>query len=244
MSWTMPEIIVRRVIDDGIKRLRKNKPAFVDIFADFAKHELSTEYGEAYIEQIWQWFATTKIPVVQSWSFNAQKIPSISVHLANEQEAEDKIAFDDYGGTFDDETTTGTAAFTVMLDIGIHANKGGDHVLWLYYILSYVLFKNKPALHRLGLEMGTFSASDYSKDAEKMGNNIWTRWVRYRCTTQNDWPADSLSEIEEVNLDTKSGIDAEDWAASSDVTEVNTDTSNGFRVGRIGDVDGSDDMDF
>lgn len=246
MSWTMPEVIIRRVIDDSFRRLRLNKPAFLNIFADFTKDELNSEYGANYSEQIWQWFATTKIPIVQGWAFNAQKIPSISVHLANEQEAEDKIAFDDFAGTFDDETTTGTAAFTVMLDIGIHANKGGDHVLWLYYILAYILFKNKPALVRLGLEMGTFSASDYSRDAEKMGNNVWTRWVRYRCTTQSDWPAEDLTTIEEVNLDAKSGIQADDFAASSDVdiSEVDTSTSEGMRVGRIGDTSGEDDLDI
>jgi hypothetical protein len=217
MSWTLPEVAIRRVINDSFKKLRANKSAFLDIFADFTKDELDDEYGEEYVEQIWEWFTQTKIPVIQSWSFNAQKIPCISVHLANEQEDESKIAMDDYGGTFDDEAETGTAAFSVMLDIGCHANRGGDHVLWLYYILAYTLFKFKPSLTRLGLEMGTFSASDYSKDAEKMGNNIWTRWVRYRCTTQNDWAADTLMEPE---------------------LEV------GMKASRIGDVDGIDDIDL
>jgi hypothetical protein len=201
MAFSLPEVVVRRVIDDSFKKLRANKSAFIDIFADFNKDELSSEYGDDYIEKIWLWFTTIKIPVIQSWSFNAQKIPCISVHLANEQEDESKLAFDDFGGEFDGEVETGTAAFSVMLDIGIHANRGGDHVLWLYYILAYTLFKYKPVLTRLGLEMGTFSASDYSKDAEKMGNNIWTRWVRYRCITQNDWAADNLSTIDEVDVE-------------------------------------------
>lgn len=217
MSWTLPEVAIRRVINDSFKKLRADKTAFSEIFADFAKDELADEYGDAYIEKIWEWFTTTKIPVIQSWSFNVQKVPCVSVHLANEQEDEAKLAFDDFGGRFDDVAETGTAAFSVMLDIGCHANKGGDHVLWLYYILAYTLFKYKPSLVRLGLEMGTFSASDYSKDAEKMGNNIWTRWVRYRCTTQNDWAAEELIEPE-VNVSVK--------------------------VGRIGDTEGVDDVEI
>lgn len=216
MAWTLPEVAVRRVIDDSFKKLRANKTAFLDIFAEFAQDELAEEYGEAYIEQIWEWFVTTKVPVIQSWSFNAQKIPCISVHLANEQEDESKIAFDDFGGNFDGISETGTAAFSVMLDIGIHANKGGDHVLWLYYILAYTLFKYKSSLERLGLEMGTFSASDYSKDAEKQGNNVWTRWVRYRCITQNDWSADTLQEVDDVKV--------------------------GMNASRIGDVDDIEDV--
>lgn len=217
MSWTLPEVAIRRVINDSFKKLRTDKTAFLEIFADFAKDELADEYGDAYIEKIWEWFTVTKIPVIQSWSFNTQKVPCISVHLANEQEDEAKLAFDDFGGQFDNVAETGTAAFSVMLDIGCHANRGGDHVLWLYYILAYTLFKYKPSLVRLGLEMGTFSASDYSKDAEKMGNNIWTRWVRYRCTTQNDWAADELVEPE-VNVSMK--------------------------VGRIGDTEGTDDVEI
>lgn len=217
MSWCLPEVAIRRVINDSFKKLRADKTAFSEIFADFAKDELADEYGDAYVEKIWEWFTTTKIPVIQSWSFNVQKVPCVSVHLANEQEDEAKLAFDDFGGQFDDVAETGTAAFSVMLDIGCHANRGGDHVLWLYYILAYTLFKYKPSLVRLGLEMGTFSASDYSKEAEKMGNNIWTRWVRYRCTTQNDWAAEELIEPE-VNVSVK--------------------------VGRIGDTEGVDDVEI
>lgn len=217
MSFTLPETIIRKVIDDSFKKLRANKSAFLDIFADFMKDELAEEYGEAYIEQIYEWFSTTKIPVIQSWSFTAQRIPCISVHLANEQEDEQKVAFDDFGGVFDDQSETGTSASSVMLDIGCHANRGGDHVLWLYYILAYTLFKFKPSLTRLGLQMGTFSASDYNKDAAKEGNNIWTRWVRYRCITQNDWAADELIEPElEVSV----------------------------KVGRIGDIEGVDDVEI
>lgn len=244
MPWTLPEVAVRRVIDDSFKKLRADKAAFLDIFSEFTQDELNSEYGENYVEQIWDWFSTTKVPVIQSWSFNAQKIPCVSVHLANEQEDENKVAMDDFGGDFTGEAETGTAAFTVMLDIGIHANKGGDHVLWLYYILAYTLFKYKPVLTRLGLEMGTFSASDYSKDAEKMGNNIWTRWVRYRCTTQNFWTADPFTEIEKVNTNLQTGIESTDIAASDDVdlSTVDTTVSPGFKVGRIGDVDGEDDI--
>lgn len=201
MAWTLAEVSIQKVINNGMRNLRSNKPAFLEIFDHYTEDEMNGDYGAAYIEKIWDWFSTTKIPVIQAWSFNPQSIPAITVHLANEQEAEDKIALDDYAGSFDDVSNTGTAAFTVMLDIGIHANKSGDHVLWLYYIVAYILFKYKLDLDRLGLKMGTFSASDYSRDAEKMGNNVWTRWVRYRCTTQNFWSADALTQIDVINLD-------------------------------------------
>lgn len=247
MSFVMPEIVVRKVIDHGIKELRANKRAFYDLFYQFVQDELGVDYGPEYRDQIWEWFTTTKIPVVQAWSFNAQKIPCISIHLANETEDESKAAIDDYAGSFNQENETGTGVFTVMIDIGVHANKGGDHVLWMYYIIAYILFKYKPMAFRLGLKLGTFSASDYSKDADKMGNNVWTRWVRFRCTTQNFWAADPFTEICDVNTEHTIGNEpARDLAASLDVdiNTVDTTANEGIKVSRIGDTEGEDDMNI
>jgi hypothetical protein len=238
MAWVLPEVTIRRVINDGMKALRTNHTAFVDIFSQFTQDELNAEYGAAYIEQIWQWFTTTKVPVVQSWALNVQKIPCISIHLANETEAEDKAALGDYGGIFDDTSETGVATFTAMIDIGLHANKGGDHVLWLYYIVSYIMFRQKTTFERFGIKLGTFSASDYANDNAKLGDNIWTRWVRYRCTTQNTWPGDPLRLIEEVDVSPKTGLTPDDVATSLDVDQSTLDTSvnTGFTVSST-DVD-------
>lgn len=245
MSFVMPEIVVRKLIDHGIKQLRRNKPAFDDLFDQFTQDELGKDYGLNYREEIWTWFSTTKVPVIQAWAFNVQKIPCYSIHLANETEDESKAAMDDYAGDFDGLAETGTAAFTVMIDVGIHANRGGDHVLWMYYIVSYILFKYKPMAFRLGLKLGTFSASDYSKDANHMANNTWTRWVRLRCTTQNFWAAEAFTEVEDINMDPAIGLEpASDQAASLDVNldEVDNTANEGLRAGRAGDVDGDDDL--
>jgi hypothetical protein len=247
MGFVLPEIVVRKLIDQGIKALRLDKRAFDDLFGQFLQDELGVDYGVGYREQIWEWFTTTKIPVVQAWSFNAQKIPCISIHLANESEDESKAAMDDLAGSFNPFEETGTAVFTVMIDVGIHANKGGDHVLWLYYIVAYILFKYKPDAFRLGLKLGTFSASDYSKDADKMGNNVWTRWVRFRCTTQNFWGADPFTEIKEVNTEHTVG-DAPATQVATDIdmdpTQVDCTSNGGLKVSRVGDDDDIDDMNI
>ena len=243
MSFVMPEVVVQKLIKQGLNDLRKNKPAFTDIFCQFTQDELSNDYGDKYLEEIWTWFSQTKIPVVKAWAFNAQQIPSISVHLANETEDESKAGFMDFAGDFNGDAETGTGVFTAMVDIGIHANKAGDHVLWLYYIVAYILFKYKPMAHRLGLKLHTFSASDYNKDGGKMTENIWTRWVRFRCTTQNFWDADPLAEVDDVNTDVAFNLEpASDIATSIDVDADSVDgTSNdGLIAGRIGDEDDSD----
>lgn len=247
MPFVMPEIVVRKVIDYGIKKLRADRAAFDDLFCSFTQDELNIDYGATYRDEMWRWFTTTKIPVIQAWSFNAQKMPCISVHLANETEDESKAAMDDYAGIFDDEGETGTAAFSVMVDIGIHANRGGDHVLWLYYIVAYILFKHKPMAHRLGLKLHTFSATDYTKEPKYMAENIWTRWVRFRCTTQNFWEASKLNEVTEVNTEATIGLEpSTDIAASLDVNieEIDTTANQGLEAGRVGDTDGDDDLNI
>jgi hypothetical protein len=239
MPFVMPEIVVRKVLDFGIKRLRADREAFDDLFYTFVDDGLKADYGEEYREQIWTWFTTTKIPVIQAWSFNAQRIPCISIHLANETEDESKAAIGDHFGT-GNESEIGTGVFTVMVDVGIHTAQGGDYVLWLYYITSYILFKYKPLAEKLGLKLHTYSASDYSKDADKMANNIWTRWIRFRCTTQNFWAADPLLDIEEIEVNASIGNPfSTDIATSLDVDPCKVDrTANkGIQVESKNDND-------
>lgn len=242
----MPEVILRKVIDYGIKQLRTDRAAFEDLFNQFTVDELGQDYGEQYVDDMWAWFSVTKIPVVQAWSFNAQRIPSISIHLANESEDESKAAIGDIFGQ-DETSEVGTGVFTVMVDVGIHANRGGDHVLWLYYIVAYILFKHKMMAHRLGLKITTFSASDYSKNAELMANNIWTRWIRFRCTTQNFWSADAFLDIEDVNVEAKIMLDeAYDIVASEDVdiSTIDTTANEGIKASRTNDEEGDEDINI
>jgi len=246
MGFVIPEIVLKKVLDYGIKQLRANKVEFYDIFGQLDEDELKEDYGGKFLDELWIWFSTTKIPVVKAWSLNMQNIPCISVHLANETEDETKAAIGDYAGTFDDISETNTGVFTVMVDIGIHASKNGDNVLWLYYIVAYILFKHKLMAHRLGLKLHTFSASDYNKDMSKAMENVWTRWVRFRCTTENFISSSKFLDIEGVNTDPAIGlVPASDMAASSDVDMLTLDPTNndGLRVGRIIDEDGDDDLD-
>lgn len=247
MGWILPEIVLQKVLTHGIKELRTNKAVFLDIFSQYTCNELNQEYGPAYLEQIWNWFSTTKIPVVQAWSFNAQKVPCISVHLANETEDESKAAMGDIAGVLSSVGETGTGVFTVMVDIGIHANKAGDHVLWIYYIVSYILFRHKMMAERMGLKLHTFSASDYNKDAKYMAENIWTRWIRFRSTTQNFWDGDAFINIEDISIEPSVGNPpASDISVSLDVEESTVDTTanKGLIASRVGDDEGIDDLNI
>ena len=240
----MPEIVMQKVVDYGIKRLRANKAEFYDLFAQFTQDELNNDYGDKYLDEVWKWFSTTKLPVVKAWSFNAQVIPCISIHLANETEDESKAAMYDLAGT-EEDSELGTGVFTCMVDIGIHANKAGDHVLWLYYIVAYILFKHKRMAERLGCKLHTFSASDYNKDTNKMTENIWTRWVRFRCTTQNFWSGEGRSIVDSINVDPAVNLDpAISVAYSDDVDPASIDVTanDGFLASSSKDFNDEEDV--
>lgn len=205
----LTQVVLQRLIQAGIKKIKEDVSILDEIFTGYLCPELEADYGQSYVDEIKTWFTDTKIPVVQAWSFDAQRIPIISVHLATENEDESKAAFDDYAGDFGDDGEEGANAFTVMLDIGIHTSKNGDEVLWLYYITSYILFKNKRLAESLGLRLQTFSATDYAKNSSVMADNIWSRYIKFRCTVQNSWTADAFLCIEdlEVSIESVAALD-------------------------------------
>ncbi len=222
MSFVMPEIVVQRVIQQGIKNLRGNDAAFDEIFDTFKCDEMKDAYGQSYVDGIKKWFNETKIPVVQAWALNPERIPCFSIHLANETEDEQKAAIGDFFGETEDDTTA-TGVFTVYVDIGIHADKSGDNVLWLYYIMSYIMFKEKRRAERLGLKLQTWSASDYNRDNKKLAENIWTRWVRFKCTTQNFLADEELVAADKLTID----LNAQPGTSTDpdDTTNISTSSS-------------------
>jgi len=215
MGHIMPEVILRRIVQIGIAELRQGDRAnFDNIFETYTQPELERIFGQSYIDRIYTWFTDVKLPVVMGWSFNPDRIPMYSIHLASETEDESEAAAGDYRGGAgfehigeEDESTDendfeqSVGVFTVMLDIGIHGNRSADEVLWMYYILNFLLFKKKRVLERMGIELQTFSASDYNRDQKYMGDNIWTRWIRFRCTVQNTYRGLEVLEIDDVEAD-------------------------------------------
>jgi hypothetical protein len=201
MAFVMPEIAVQRLIQYGIQELRKNKPAFDDIFSYQIGHPLIEDaYGQEYVDKIWTWFTTERIRVVQAWILSPQTVPCFSIHLSNENEDESKAAISDYYGEGEDGEI-GINSFSTLVDIGIHGSKAADQVLWMYYIASYIMFKYKPVARSLGIEIQTYSASDWQKDSAKMPENIWTRWIRMRCTVFNTWQADEFQTITDLEAE-------------------------------------------
>jgi len=212
MSYVMAEIAVQRLFQYGIQHIRSNREVFDEIFAYQATHPMMVKsYGPAYVNKIWEWLNTEKIPVMQAFQLSAERVPCYSIHLSTESEDESKAAISDFYGDEEDREM-GVNCFSVNLDIGIHGSKVADQVLWMYYIASDIMFRHKDVARSLGLEIQTYSATDWQKDAAKMPENIWTRWIRMRCTVFNTWEynkADGVFDEVEAEVTAVSSIDSD-----------------------------------
>lgn len=218
MAIMLSEVALQRVIQVGLKNLRDNPEAFRCIFEQYDCEEMRASYGVAYVEKIYNWFHNTKLPVVQAWSFDSQKVPGFSIHLADESEDESKAAVGDYWGMGAEQDIL-TGPVTVSIDIGIHADKSKDHVLWMYYIMLYILYKEKPLARKLGLQLFTYRANDYNKESKYMAENVWSRWIRFRCTVQHyiegGEPYIDPTIVLDVDADTQDGGDVTDISDST-----------------------------
>jgi len=193
----LPQVALHRLIQEGISILKQNPDILNEIFQYYTCEPMSDQYGQEYVDQIKQWFLQTKIPVVQAWNLNLQRAPQIAIYLASEQEDETKSAVGDFWGD-GDTAEVGVGVFTVTLDITLLASKNTDEVLWMHYIISYILFKRKRRAEQLGLQLHTFTASDYSREARSLPENIWSRTIRFKATVQQFWDADEYINIDNL----------------------------------------------
>ena len=200
MAHVIPQVALHRIIWQGIQILKQNPVVLDDIFCYYTVEPISRDYGQKYIDNIKKWFLETEIPVVQAWSINPQQAPQIAIKLAQESEDESKAAIGDHWG-MGEESAIGVTPFVVNLDVVIMTNRNSDEALWLYYIVSYILFKRKRHAEQLGLQLQTFSASDNTRDASKLVDNIWFRTIRFRCLVENFWDAEPYLDIDDIEVD-------------------------------------------
>lgn len=237
MPHVLPQVALQRVIQQGVRALKTDSSVLDDIFCFYLVDEMASDYGQSYVDKIKTWFEATKIPVVQAWSFNPDRIPMISVHLASEREDESKAAIGDHWGEEMGVGEVGVGVFNVTLDVGIHTSKNGDEVLWLYYIVNYILFKSKRLAERLGLQLQTFSATDYAKQSQYMTDNIWTRWIRFTTTVENFWDASPYLDIDDIRIDLDACTDGSD-----EIVHVITDEQANQNEPLLGTYDDNGDI--
>ena len=195
----MPEIALQFLIKDAVEHIKANPELIDEIFSMYLMPRYAAVYGgQTYIDKIKEWFLSTDIPVLQSWSFNSQQIPAISVHLSDEVEDTAQAALGDEFSEIDFDDGSGVEeginCFNVSLDVGIHSAKEGDYVLWLYYITQFIFFLFKRDFEYYGLQLHTYRASAFNKESKYLANNVWSRWIRINVKVYNTWNISSYDK--------------------------------------------------
>lgn len=99
------------------------------------------------------------------------------------------------------------AYFRETFEIRINAQTNTDQAIWLYYIVAYILMRNKSAFEEVGLESQTFSASEFTRDVGKSPNNIWGRTFRFTFLVQHNWKEEVQAlELGQVTVNAESAI--------------------------------------
>lgn len=97
--------------------------------------------------------------------------------------------------------------FRETFEIRVNAQTNSDQAIWLYYIVAYILMRNKNKFEEVGLENQTFSTSEFTRDVGKSPNSIWGRTLRFSFLVEHDWreEVDAL-ELVGVNVNVESNV--------------------------------------
>jgi hypothetical protein len=265
------DVELQAFLTSGLEYVRQQLDASIqEIFTNFTQPHLAKLYGQKEIDNIKKFIRDNEIPVVQSWMLNPERVPQISIHLAQSNEFVERSTLGDYAQTlsqpvnpviiipkfvpksFDKNTGIVTVPSTVDLtalrpgyilidgkgepwlvtapisansfaldisdsnavsinsvyiqnfegivkakggqqmfqdtvQLGIHGQADTNMTLWMYYIVAWILFKFKPVLEKRGIQLQSFSGSEFTKDASKMGEMIYSRWMTFSAITTMEW---------------------------------------------------------
>jgi hypothetical protein len=133
--------------------------------------------------------ANNTISIVQSWRDIPERIPCIFIQSVASVEDVSKTMFNDFSGDIDTFTgpdlTGRSSQHTIPLNdhiqIGIHTSTpgGATSLRWLYALVVYFLISRKEDLSAKGIELSTFSATDFNRLNEYLPEEIFSRYINF-----------------------------------------------------------------
>jgi hypothetical protein len=87
----------------------------------------------------------------------------------------------------------------VQLVIGAHS-KDALTTKYLYLLLKYFILSRKPDLISRGLYVSSYSGSDFSRDAQYVGDHVFTRFLTITAKVDDTWRSDLVTLIDNVQV--------------------------------------------
>ena len=87
----------------------------------------------------------------------------------------------------------------VQLILGIHT-KEALLTKYLYTLVKYFMISRKNDLIRRGLQLNTYTGSDFNRNVEYVGDVVYTRFFHVIGTVQHSWRADKVHLIDSIDV--------------------------------------------
>jgi len=111
------------------------------------------------------------------------------------------------------------------VQIGIHAADNTNLCKYLYYLLLYFFQSKRLAMEKIGLQIHTFTVSDFVRVAEFMPDNVLNRFVNLKTLTWFGWNTEIFAGIpSSAGVGVK--VDKDVWIKRGDYTVLTTDEND------------------
>lgn len=95
----------------------------------------------------------------------------------------------------------GQGEFHENIDLGLHGKESDNTVLWIYYLVVWLLFRFKSTLESRGVDIHTFSASEFDRQSKFVQEHIYSRWIRMSGKTTVEWSEEPLPVASQFDVD-------------------------------------------
>jgi hypothetical protein len=204
------DFILESIITAGLKWIVTDPNAGKLVFGHYLEPWLA-KYGQPKIDEIIGFMKKYPVKVVQHWSMIATNSPCFSIQILDAGEEVAKTGLQDHAREMDvmgandellERRRVSYAPITDSIHIGIHNALTPDLTKYLYQFLVYILNTYKPSLENMGMELGTFRATDISRLNDYLPENMYSRFITFTISSMPTFDMGTLPLITDINLQT------------------------------------------
>jgi len=107
------------------------------------------------------------------------------------------------------------------VQIGVHAGEETNLCKYLYYMLLYFIQSRRMELENIGVQLHTFTVSEFAKILDFLPDNVLSRFVTFRAKVWFSWYQDPIQSINRTGVQVK--VDKDKWIKTGDYTVLTTD---------------------
>lgn len=95
----------------------------------------------------------------------------------------------------------GTTEWDNLL-LGVHT-KEALTTKYLYTLVKYFLLSRKLDMMKRGIELSTYSGSDFNRNMEYAGDKVYTRFLTMKGKVEHTWSSDKVDLIDDIQIEVK-----------------------------------------